>query len=143
MKYLLFLLLCSTPALYAQQFGTAVSADRAIPANKVNTDMTGIENLKLKGTILEACQVKGCWMTMKVADDRSMRITFKDYGFFVPMDCSGKTAVVQGNLNLETIDIATLKHLAEDAGKSEQEIAAITEPQSELVFVADGVLLLP
>jgi hypothetical protein len=144
MKHLLILcyLACS-PVLYAQQFGATISADQAIPATTVGSDISATENLKLKGTILEACQVKGCWMTMDLGNNQSMRVTFKDYGFFVPTDCSGKTAVVQGNLNRETIDIATLKHLAEDAGRSKQEIASITEPETELVFVADGVLLMP
>ena len=34
-----------------------------------------------------------------------------------------------------------LKHYAEDAGKSEEEIALITEPIYELGFIADGVII--
>jgi hypothetical protein len=38
--------------------------------------------------------------------------------------------------------VEELKHLAEDAGKSKEEIEAITEPKEELKFLATGVLLL-
>jgi hypothetical protein len=34
-----------------------------------------------------------------------------------------------------------LKHYAEDAGKSEEEIAQITEPSYDLGFTADGVII--
>ena len=34
-----------------------------------------------------------------------------------------------------------LKHYAQDAGKSKEEIAKITEPKDELTFIADGVIV--
>jgi len=37
------------------------------------------------------------------------------------------------------LPVAYLQHLAEDAGKSKEEIAKITEPQKQLVFNASGV----
>ena len=33
------------------------------------------------------------------------------------------------------------KHYAEDAGKSEEEIAAINEPEYDINFIADGVII--
>lgn len=139
------LFLCLTLIVNAQQFGAPVTEDQALDATKIEASMANqtATALKIKGKIKEVCQVKGCWMTMDLGNERSMRISFKDYGFFVPIDCSGKSAVIQGQLTKETISIADLKHYAKDAGKSEQEIAAITQPETELVFVADGVLLLP
>jgi len=132
-------------ATSAQQFGIPITEEQALDAATIDAVIADQvpASLKVKGTVLEVCQVKGCWMTMNLGDSRSMRITFKDYSFFVPTNCSGKTAVLQGQLTKETISITTLKHYAKDAGKSEQEIAAISEPQTELIFVADGVLLLP
>ncbi len=35
-----------------------------------------------------------------------------------------------------------LRHYAEDAGKSKEEIAAITQPKEEMKFLASGVILL-
>jgi hypothetical protein len=34
-----------------------------------------------------------------------------------------------------------LKHMAEDEGKSQEEIDAITEPKMEYTFVAGGVII--
>ena len=39
------------------------------------------------------------------------------------------------------VSVADLKHYAEDAGKSEDEIAKITEPKIEYAFEANGVLI--
>ena len=69
-------------------------------------------------------------------------IRFRDYGFFVPTDSvSGKTAIIEGDLFLDTISVEMLRHFAEDAGKTEKEIALINEPSYNLNFMADGVII--
>ena len=70
-----------------------------------------------------------------------MFVKFKDYGFFMPLDLSGKTVVMHGNAFVEETSVDELKHLAEDAGKSEDEIAKITAPKKEFKFLADGVVI--
>ena len=101
----------------------------------------GLKLCKLKGKIVETCSKKGCWMTLDTGED-TLFIKFRDYGFFVPIDSvEGKDAIVQGDLFLDTTSVETLKHYAEDAGKSEEEIAQITEPIYELGFIADGVII--
>ncbi len=142
-KLVLLFSICSI-SLTAQHYGMQITPDHALEATEINTELASQEAqmVKVKGVVQEVCQVKGCWLTMDLGNDTSMRVSFKDYGFFVPTDCSGKTAVLQGQLTMETIDVATLKHLAQDAGRSEAEIASISEPLQELVLVADGVLLL-
>ena len=57
----------------------------------------------------------------------------------VPKDAGGKKAVFEGEAKMETVVVATLKYYAEDAGKSKEEIEAITEPETKLTFVASGV----
>jgi hypothetical protein len=97
---------------------------------------------KLKGEIVTTCAKKGCWMTVKMNDGQEMRVTFKDYGFFVPKNgVEGQMTVVEGIVKKETTDIETLKHYAQDAGKGEEEIAQITTPKEEFTFVADGVII--
>ena len=64
------------------------------------------------------------------------------FGFFVPTSgVDGKTAIVEGELFLDTISVEMLKHYAEDAGKSADEIALITEPSYDVNFIADGVII--
>ena len=71
-----------------------------------------------------------------------MRVTFKDYAFFMPKDLSGKKVVIDGYAIVETTPVEVLRHYAEDGGKSKAEIDAITEPKRELAFEAAGVLIL-
>ena len=85
--------------------------------------------------------MKGCWMRLKDAENNELFIRFKDYGFFVPKDAAGKTAVLKGKAFIHTTSADELKHYAEDAGKSKEEIAKITEPEQEYRFLADGVII--
>ncbi|OWP65128.1 DUF4920 domain-containing protein [Hymenobacter amundsenii] len=126
-----------------QTYGAAISAEGAQPISALST-LLGTQDsaqVKLVGTAHEVCQAKGCWMTMKLADGRDMRIRFKEYAFFVPKDISGKTVVINGWAHRETVPVSDLRHFAQDAGKSATEVAAITEPQQQLNFEADGVLV--
>lgn len=126
-----------------QYFGDTISPEGAIAVDQLATQMQGKDSLKIKltGTIVEVCQKKGCWMTMNIGGDRSMRISFKDYGFFVPKDASGKTVIMEGVAFNDTTQIADLRHFAEDAGKTKEEIAKIMEPEINLGFEANGVII--
>jgi len=129
-----------------KHFGTAVTANNAVPYDKVMAKMANADslNMKVTGKVMEVCQKKGCWMTL-VSDKPGypeMRVTFKDYAFFMPKDLSGKRVVVDGFARVETTSVDMLRHFAEDAKKSPQEIAAITEPKREVSFEAAGVLIL-
>ena len=98
-------------------------------------------DVKVTGEIAEVCQAKGCWMTMDLGDGELMRIKFKDYGFFVPKDSHGKQAVIAGKAKKEVISVATQRHFAEDAGKSKEEIEAITDDEVGYTFLAHGVII--
>ncbi|WP_241739301.1 DUF4920 domain-containing protein [Pontibacter beigongshangensis] len=92
--------------------------------------------------IVESCQAKGCWMDVRLPDNSTMKVKFRDYGFFVPTeDLSGRQVVFSGIAKKKVVSVAERKHYAEDAGKSAAEIAAITTPSEELTFVADVVML--
>lgn len=127
-------------------FGETISDKGAITYDKMLVELDkkgGLENVKVEGQVEAVCQAKGCWMTI-VSDDAAkekMMVKFKDYGFFMPLDLSGKTVVMRGNAYKEETSVDELRHLAEDAGKSKEEIAKITEPKVELKFLADGVVI--
>jgi len=87
------------------------------------------------------CQEKGCWMVLK--DERQqIRVTFKNYGFFVPKDLANSRCNVQGKLVEKTLSVGEARHYLKDEGKSKAEIAKVTEPQKVLHFVATGVEVL-
>lgn len=95
---------------------------------------------KMKGKIVEVCSKKGCWMTLDMDGQNEVMVKFKDYGFFMPLDAKGDV-IVNGKAFVTETPVDELRHYAEDAGKSKEEIAAITEPKLEYRFEADGVLL--
>jgi len=108
--------------------------------------MESIENVKVSGNIAGVCQAKGCWMNIVSNTEKSkesMFVKFKDYGFFMPLDASGTTAIMEGKAYKEETSVEELRHYAEDEGKSAEEIAAITESVTELKFMAHGVILMP
>ena len=69
-----------------------------------------------------------------------VRIKFRDYGFFMPLDCEGREVILDGGFNVTEVSIAEVKHLLEDAGKPE-EAKKVTKPRFELTVMADGVAL--
>jgi hypothetical protein len=127
----------------ANTFGEKITKQGAVATTEVANLIGDKEKVEVKitGKINEVCKIKGCWMTADLGNGKSMRVTFKDYGFFVPKDAGGKTFWAEGEAKTKTTSIEMLKHYAEDAGKSKEEIEAIKEPKKELVFVAKGVIV--
>jgi hypothetical protein len=135
----------SIQAAGTKNFGAVIDAQNAIAYDALVPQMTKVDSLpaKVSGKVSEVCQKKGCWMTL-VSDQPGqpeMRVTFKDYAFFMPKDLAGRHVVVDGYAYVETTPVDELRHYAEDAGKSKEEIAAITEPKREVSFEASGVLI--
>ena len=139
------LISCQTKKeLVVNTYGETISTDGALSLTGLNEQVKGKDSvaLTLKGTIEQTCEKKGCWMTVQDENGVATRVTFKDYGFFVPTEgAEGKEVVFSGMAKKKVIDVATLRHFAEDAGKSQQEIDAITEPKEEIEFVANGVVI--
>jgi hypothetical protein len=128
------------------QYGKAITKDQAITVAQLEaklTDMDAVFNGKIQGEVVEVCEKKGCFIRLKRAgDEEAILVRFKDYGFFMPKDILGKTIVLEGEAKIKEISVETLKHYAEDAGKSPEEIAKITEPKSDIGILAAGVIVI-
>ena len=113
-----------------KSFGDAITPDGAITTEDLLKAMTTTDSLatKVQCEVITSCTKKGCWMDVMLKDGEVMKVRFKH-------------AIMQGYAKKETTDVATLQHYAEDAGKSEEEIAKITEPETSLMFLANGVLI--
>ncbi|ELR70575.1 hypothetical protein C900_03556 [Fulvivirga imtechensis AK7] len=125
-------------------FGEEITEEGVISTEEMLAQLERADSVKVKvnSEILATCKMKGCWMNVDIPGEDNMRVTFKDYGFFVPKDgAEGKNVVMEGYAKKVTTDIETLKHFAKDAGKSQEEIDAITEPKDEVTFVATGVII--
>ena len=127
-----------------QVYGAPVTPAGAVPVRALTTVLPPGQDsarVKLVGEVGAVCQAKGCWLTLQTAAGAPMRVRFKDYGFFVPKDLAGKTAVVDGWVHRALVPAAELRHYAQDAGRPAAEVAAITAPVAQYTFVADGVLV--
>ncbi|MGB1207513.1 MAG: DUF4920 domain-containing protein [Chitinophagales bacterium] len=127
----------------ANQFGEKIGINNAFTVNELTEKMAGKAkmNAKVEGEVTAVCQKKGCWMMLKQDYGDDMRVTFKDYGFFMPLDISGKTIVAEGQAVADTTSVDMLRHYAEDEGLPQAEIEKITEPKIEISFVANGVVI--
>lgn len=125
-------------------YGKEITAENAMDLKTFAADKSSANGYtgKVSGTVNSVCQNKGCWMKLDAGNGETMRVSFKDYGFFVPKDLAGKSVVIEGVAEVKAISVEDQRHFAEDAGKSKEEIEAITQPKEELVFVADGVIVL-
>jgi hypothetical protein len=65
----------------------------------------------LEGKVRKACEKKGCWMELAGADKGpGVRVTFKDYGFFVPLDSAGSTVKIEGVVSVKVLSEDMAKH---------------------------------
>jgi len=124
-------------------FGDTLTPAGAIASTELGNLMKGKDSLKVKlsGTIEEVCQKKGCWLNLPIGNEQSMRVKFKDYAFFVPKDAAGKEVIIEGYAYTDTISVAALRHYAEDEGKTKEEIKKINQPEINISFEANGVIL--
>jgi len=125
-------------------FGEKISEEGLVemPDFLAQMESTDSMNVKLKGTIEKTCKMKGCWMTVKTNEGNTMRVSFKDYGFFVPKEgMEGKEVIIEGMAKKKLTTVNELKHYAQDGGATKAELEAITEDSEELTFVANGVII--
>lgn len=126
-------------------YGDLIHPEEVATTTKMvaEVESQGTFNGKISGEIKEVCTKKGCWFSMELPNGQAMRVTFKDYGFFIPTNSQGFPIVLEGVATLTETDVETLRHYAEDQGKSKEEVEAITEPKREITFEATGALIKP
>ena len=124
-------------------YGDLINTSEIINISEVKNSISqnGKITTKMQGEILATCAKKGCWMKLKTEEDTLM-VRFKDYSFFVPKEgVEGRNAIIQGEAYYDTLTVELLQHYAQDAGKSEDEILSITDPEYNFLFEASGVII--
>ncbi len=97
------------------------------------------KEIALRGTVRKACTRKGCWMELSQSENSpGVRVTFKDYGFFVPLDSAGSSAAVEGLVKVTTLSAEKAKHYESEGAKVPQEKDGTYK---EVQLVAVGVSL--
>jgi hypothetical protein len=126
-------------------YGEQVTVEGALALKDVAAKLDGGSvfegDTKIQAKVLEVCPKKGCWLKLEIDDKTTATVKMKDYAFFLPVAAKGKTVIIDGTVEMKTTSVAELKHYAEDAKKSKEEIDAITEPKKEVRILAKGIVV--
>jgi len=105
----------------------------------VNPDAYDGKSIVVEGTVGAVCTRKGCWMEVAPAKGRKgVRVTFKDYGFFVPTNSQGMRVKAEGEVKVNILSAEDVEHyLGEGASIDPRPDGTALE----ITFVATGVEL--
>ena len=92
------------------------------------------QTVRVEARVAQVCQKKGCFF-IAVDGNTTVRVSIKDYGFFVPTDVSGKTLMFVGEVTEKEMTKEEAEHLAEDMG----EASAAVAPGKTYEIVASAV----
>ncbi|MBX2922364.1 MAG: DUF4920 domain-containing protein [Chitinophagaceae bacterium] len=125
------------------QYGSSIDEAKAIPVSQLPALLQNKKSIstKIKAKVLDVCPKKGCWLKLEVNDSTTAFVKMKDYAFFLPAAIKGKYIVMDGEASIKTISVNELRHYAEDAKKTKEEINAIIRPEQEIRLIANGIVV--
>lgn len=114
-----------------------VSVAKALASPGKYADKT----VAVDGVIVRSCKKEGCWMEMAdKADGKSVRVTFGDHKFLIPLNSAGMKVRAQGSFKTKVLPKDHVDHLINDDGaKFDKRNADGTV--TEVSFDATGVVL--
>ena len=129
-----------TPTGKSTHHGGQFTLTDTVPLSQIMDkakDFAG-KQVKVSARVTKVCKKKGCWFVMagNQGDGRYVRVKMKDYGFFVPLDCDGKNAVVEGTFNVKEVSESYRKHLAEDGNEDPNKVKG---SKLELTLMATAI----
>ena len=93
----------------------------------------------VEGVVTMNCSNKGCWIQFSPeAGKQGMRMTFKDYAFFVPLDSKGMKARAEGVTSTKTLSKSHVDHLESEGAKLKRNADGSA---TEVAFIATGIEL--
>lgn len=110
--------------------GDSLSLSELMADNKKYLD----QEVLVETRIAKVCQKKGCFF-VATEGASTARVTFKDYGFFIPTDSGGKDVVLLGTFSRKSVSKEEAEHYAADLGEK----AAPLPEKFEYSIVASAV----
>lgn len=75
------------------------------------------QTVAVSGVIVRSCKKEGCWMEMAEKEGgRSVRVTFGDHAFFIPLNAAGLKVKAEGVFKTKTLSKEHVDHLINDDG---------------------------
>lgn len=89
--------------------------------------------VRTEGEVARVCQRMGCWMELREGDEGpAVRVPMAGHNFFLPRDCAGRRAEMQGRVTLSELSPSVREHLESEGA---------VETRSALSIEATGVVL--
>ena len=121
----------------AEIFGAPLNADAQPTSLEALLDNPADyldEPVRIETRISQVCQKKGCFM-IATSGKHAVRVSFKDYSFFVPTDTGGKTVTLTGTLIERTLSEEQAAHFRDDAGSDAIQAGKVYEIVADAVSV--------
>lgn len=98
-----------------QSFGKPLGASPRVALADVLSEPAKYHAKKVRvaGHVTRACSRKGCWMELAVNEKKGAprcRVTFENYGFFVPRDSAGSQARLEGTVQVTEVEKDAVQH---------------------------------
>ena len=125
-------------------FGSPLGGSKSVALAEVlkAPDKFAEQSVLVEGEVRRACTRKGCWMELSEGQGATApgcRVTFKDYGFFVPIDSAGSKARVEAKVESKVLKPSVVAHMEEEGAQF-----PVKDPDGsarEVRLVATGVEL--
>ncbi len=130
-----------SPLPAGRDFGAGLTLSNTTPLGEIvaEPEEHAGKPVLVNGRLTDLCVKKGCW-TVLADGDALVRVTFQDYGFFLPPEALGRRALVEGVAEVKTLSEREARHYASESRGGDPD--SIDGPQREVGFVASGVRLL-
>ncbi|MCU0622104.1 MAG: DUF4920 domain-containing protein [Gemmatimonadales bacterium] len=141
-SFALLVALAAAPTDSVIKRGAPVPEGAPIPLAEVLQDPARYakgEPILISGVVERNCTAKGCWMQLAPeAGAGGVRVTFKDYGFFIPTDSKGKRVRAIGVFDTKQHSAKHAEHLVAEGATL---VRNADGTATEVTFVASGVEL--
>jgi hypothetical protein len=120
-----------------EEFGTSLPDDPkpvTLAALFADAESALGNNSVVETRVSKVCQKKGCFFIAQDGDV-VVRVSFRDYAFFVPTDISGRTVMLSGTLVRRDVSDEQAAHFAADLGVEKTPVSAGVVYE----IIADGV----
>ena len=75
------------------------------------------QTVAVEGVVVRSCKKEGCWMELAAKEGgRSVRVTFGDHAFFIPLNSAGFRAKAEGVFKVKVLSKEQVDHLINDDG---------------------------
>ncbi len=135
------------PPAAGTKYGSGIDAGAVltVPEAYAKIDEIAGQPVRVRGTIVDVCAKRGCWMNLAAdGDARVVQVKVDDGVIVFPMSAKGRDATAQGVAEKRALTLeqtrARHQHEAEEQGKP-FDPASVTEPATIVVLRGTGAVV--